>query len=117
MKNRKIKILGYGICLIIGAGLLIFLFILLGQHKWLADVLRELFDYLMVGLSAAVIMIYIKPKQQKTISLGLIVIILCLLVIPFFNASIFSGKNGLSNKVETLELFYIAWACVCANWA
>jgi len=35
-------------------------------------------------------------------------------------ASLFSckpSKGGLEKQVQTLELFYISWACDCANWA
>lgn len=41
----------------------------------------------------------------------------CFLAIPFFEAPLFNEENSLNEKVETIELKYIAWACDCANWA
>lgn len=28
-----------------------------------------------------------------------------------------NNKGGLEDKIKTLELTYIAWACDCANWS
>ncbi|CAL2101541.1 conserved membrane protein of unknown function [Tenacibaculum sp. 190130A14a] len=121
MKNRKIKILGYGLYLLISIGLLILLFMMRDQFNWIAGGLRELFTYLLIGLtiifSIIAITKYLKSRNRKTVFFGLVGIIPCFLAIPFFEAPVFIEKNSLSEKVETIELTYIAWACDCANWA
>ena len=121
MNNRKIKILGYGLYLLVNIGLLILLFMMRNQFNWVAGGLRELFTYLLVGLTIIFLLIaiitYLKSKKRKILSLGLIGIVPCLIAIPFFRAPVFIEKNSLSDKVETIELTYIACACDWANWA
>jgi len=121
MKNRKIKILGYGLYLLISISLLILLFMMRDQFNWIAGGLRELITYLLIGLtiifSVIAISKYLKSRDRKIVSFGLIGIIPCFLAIPFFESPVFNEKNSLNEKVETIELTYIAWACDCANWA
>ena len=121
MKNRKVKILVFGFYLLISFGILILLVSIRDQYNWIAGGLRELFTHVMIGLTIVFLLIaiiaYLKSKSKKSIPFGVIGIIPCLLAIPFFNTPIFSGKNSLNEKVETIELTYIAWACDCANWA
>lgn len=121
MKNRKIKILGYGIYLLISIGLLILLFMMRDQFNWKAGGLRELFTYLLIGFTFIFLLItiitYLKSKSRKILFLGLIGIIPCLVAIPFFRAPVFNETNSLNGKMETIELTYIAWASDCANWA
>lgn len=33
------------------------------------------------------------------------------------NTDLSNPTNTLTGKTETIELYYIAWACACANWA
>jgi len=121
MKNQKIKILSYGLYLMMCIGLLILLFMMRNQFNLVAGGLRELFTYLLIGLTIIFSLIaitkYLKSRNRKIVSLGLIGIIPCLVAIPFFKSPIFHKKNSLNEKVETVELIYIAWACDCANWA
>ena len=121
MKNRKIKILGYGIYLLISIGLLILLFMMRDQFNWIAGGLRELFTYLLIGLTFIFLLImiiaYLKSKSRKILLLGLIGIIPCLIAISFYRAPVFNESNSLNGKIETIELTYIAWSCDCANWA
>ena len=121
MKNKKVKILGYSVYLLTSIGLLIVLFMIRNQLNWVTGGLRELVTYLFIGMtiifSLTAITKYLKSKNRKIVSFGLIGIIPFFLAIPFFEPPTFIEKNSLNEKVETIELTYIAWACDCANWA
>ena len=121
MKNRKIKILSYGLYLLISISLMILLFTMRNQYNWVAGGLREMFSYLLIGLtiifSGVSIVAYLKSKNRKIITLGIIGLMPCLIAIPFFKSPVYTEKNSLIDNVKTIELTYIAWACDCANWA
>ena len=53
---------------------------------------------------------FLKSKNEKILFLILVGIIPFLLAISFFE------KPVLNEKIEAIELTYIAWACDCANW-
>ncbi len=121
MKKQKIKVLSYGIYLLISISLLILLFMMRDQSNWVAGGLRELLTYTLIGLTIIflliAIMMFLKYRSKRTLIFGSIGIIPCLVAIPFFEGPVLSKQNSLSKKEEIIELRYIAWACDCANWA
>jgi len=121
MRDRRIKILVYGLYLLISTCLFILLFMVRNQFNWLSGGLRELFTYLLIGQTIIFLLItiisYLKSKRKEKLSLGLIGIIPCIIAIPYYSVPVFYESNNLNEKVETIELTYITWACDCANWA
>lgn len=118
MKNQKIQILGYRIYFLTNICFVILFLVIQNQQNWIAFRLKELSSYFLTGFTIIFLVIaiylYIKSKNKKILSLSLIAIIPYLISIPFISTYL---DNSLNERIEKIELTYIAWACDCANWA
>ncbi len=120
MNNRKTKIIGYVLYLILVLGLSFFLFLIRDQYNWVAGALRELFTYLIIGLviiyTIISVLILFRNRTMTVLFYGLFGLIPFFISIPFFKSPIFEKPIELTGEIKTIELTYIAWACDCANW-
>lgn len=60
-----------------------------------------------------------KIKKVLVIVLGVLfflVIAFSLFIFSKHNIMFWDYPKNLSDKIETIEVSYIAWACACANW-